>query len=61
MKIWDLTRWSDAHEDNVQVHVEMPPLEDTPIQDPLASRTYVEMTQDQTTQEETQTHRYKKI
>ena len=52
--------WS-ATVDNMQVPMEMPPLEDAPIQFPLASRTDVEITQDQEvsseiwTQEDTQT------
>ena len=42
----DPERWSNA-EDNMQYPVEMPPLEDAPIQDPLLISTYVKTTQDQ--------------
>ena len=42
-----LERWSKAEEDNMHVPVEMPTLEDTPIQVSLASGTDVETTQDQ--------------
>ena len=47
--------WSGADEDTVQAPVEMPPLEDASIPDPLASRADIEATQNQATEEETET------
>ena len=43
----DHYRWSNMEEDNIQVHMEMSPLEDVSSQVPLASGTDVETTKDQ--------------
>ena len=57
----DYDRWSDSGGNNVQAPLEVFPLEDTPIQVPLASRADVGITQDHgvpseiQTQENTQT------